>query len=573
MQVTLHPHQQKAVNDLSNGKILWGDVGTGKTLTALAYFYTKVCKGVLNDRNSMRTPCDIYVITTAKKRDSGDWQEDAYKIGIGKNADATTQGCVLTVDSWNNIEKYENITNAFFVFDEQRVVGSGSWTKSFLRIAKHNQWILCTATPGDNWLDYIPVFVANGFYRNRTEFKGEHTIYSNYGKYPKLERYVGVNKLVRHKNALLVEMPYVRHTRRVPHEIECDYDRELFERVWKDRWHVYENRPLRDVSELFIVARKVVNSDESRLANVANLLLKHPKVIVFYNFDYELEMLRMLVPETQMASPESLEQLKARIDSQPRGRKTSSSKTSSSTESIPPPHSSQRKSEFDARTGKPSCGSSAQSVTDVSSGSVGTVTSVEGASECLGSMSSKVRSGTKRPVDTKRLKSNSPKSSTDESLNLSENSASLAEWCRDPETIKIWGICPEHPAGGETLTSVSQKDVTGNPVSEIAADFSVAEWNGHKHERIPDTDRWLYLVQYAAGAEGWNCVETDAMVFWSQTYSYKMHHQAHGRIDRLNTPFSILHYYYFKSVAIIDKAIGKALSEKKTFNERSLVPR
>ena len=384
--VELYPHQRKAVDQLDNGKILWGDVGTGKTIAAATYYMEK------------EAPKDVYVITTAKKRDSLDWEDDFVKYGVYKTPDATLAG-VLTVDSWNNIGKYTRVRDAFFIFDEQRLVGSGAWTKAFIKIAKANRWILLTATPGDTWLDYIPVFVANGFYKNRTEFKREHVVYNTFSKFPKVDRYISVGRLVRLRNQLLVEMPYERHTTRHIHEIVVDHDVDLFKRVVKDRWHVYENRPIRDVAELFSVMRKVVNSAPSRMESLRTILSTHPRVIVFYNFDYELEMLR----------------------------------------------------------------------------------------------------------------------------SLAESSSST---------------------------------------------FSVTEWNGHKHEPIPTTERWVYLVQYAAGSEGWNCTSTDAMVFWSLTYSYKHWHQAFGRIDRLNTPYSDLHYYVLRSESQIDRAIKKALQSKKSFNER-----
>lgn len=383
MAVTLYPHQKKAVEELDNGKILWGGVGTGKSLTAAAYYMA----------NEAPLGKDVYVITTAKKRDSLDWEQEFIKFGVG-NERGPLNG-KLTVDSWNNIAKYKDVRGAFFIFDEQRLVGSGAWTKAFEFIAKNkNTWILLSATPGDTWLDYMSVFIANGFYKNRTEFKREHVVYSTYTKFPKVERYIGKPKLEKFRDQLLVHMPYDRHTTRITRNITVGYSMELLDKVMSERWNPYEERPIRSLAEFFYVMRKVVYSDPSRLDKVREMMKRHPRLIIFYNFNYELEALRTL-----------------------------------------------------------------------------------------------------------------------------------------------------------------------------AGEVTVAEWNGQKHEEVPDTDRWVYLVQYTAGAEGWNCTTTDAMLFYSLTYSYKQWHQAHGRIDRLNTPFSTLHYYVLLSDAAIDNAVMQSLRTKHSFNE------
>lgn len=384
MKVELAPHQVKAVSEMHNGCILWGGVGVGKTRAALAYY-------VENE-----SPKDVYVITTAKKRDTLDWDGEAAKFGIGKEEDATLHG-VLHVDSWNNIKKYSNVYGAFFIFDEQRLVGSGAWVKSFIKIANRNHWILLSATPGDTWMDYIPVFVANGFYKHKTEFLREHVVYNTYSKFPKVDHYVNVGKLLRLRNSILVQMPYEKHTVRHTRDVHVEYDQDLFRKAVRARWNVFEERPLRDVAELFLVMRKIVNSDPSRLAAVRELMQEHPRLIVYYNFDYELEILRTL--------------------------------------------------------------------------------------------------------------------------------------------------------------------------DENETDFAVAEWNGHKHEPIPDTWRWIYLVQYVAGSEGWNCVTTNAEIFYSLTYSYKNFEQAHGRIDRLNTPYTDLYYYILQSTSVIDRAVRESLDRKESFQE------
>jgi hypothetical protein len=382
---TLYQHQKDAVKKLRNGSILWGGVGSGKSKVAAAYYMKN------------EAPKDVYVITTAKKRDSLDWEKEFVHYGIGKERNATVAG-VLTVDSWNNIGNYTGVENAFFIFDEQRLVGSGAWSKAFIKIARLNRWILLSATPGDTWIDYIPVFIANGFYKNRTQFKDQHVIYAAFSKFPKILRYQNVGRLVRLRNDILVEMPYEKHTVRHSSTILVDYNEEKFNTVLKKRWNVFEERPLKNVAEMFYVLRKVVNSDLSRLMAVRKLMDSHDKLIIFYNFDYELEMLRLL---------------------------------------------------------------------------------------------------------------------------------------------------------GKYIP--------------------VAEWNGHRHEDIPTGDKWVYLVQYVAGSEGWNCIDTDAVVFYSLTYSYKNWHQAHGRIDRLNTPFTDLYYFTLKSKSVIDQAIAKSLSGKRNFNESSFL--
>jgi hypothetical protein len=388
--VALKKHQQDALSKLETGNILWGGVGSGKTRVALAYYVQEQEPRVICDG-----PQKLIVITTAKKRDSLDWEGEAAKFAISTEMESSWYG-QMVVDSWNNLHKYVDTVGAFFIFDEQRLVGSGEWVKSFLKIAKRNDWILLTATPGDTWLDYIPVFVANGFYKNRTQFKREHVVYNSFAKFPKVDRYLDVSKLVRYRNQILVRMPYEKETLRHSKITWADYDRDLMKRVEVDLWHVFKNRPLKTVGEKFYVMRQVVNSDPSRMQKLREILDRHRKLIVFYNFNYELAMLR-----------------------------------------------------------------------------------------------------------------------------------------------------------------------------GMAAEVEFAEWNGHRHQELPKGRDWIYAVQYAGGAEGWNCVETDTIVFWSLTYSYKLWEQAHGRIDRINTPFFDLWYYALISRSKIDSAIASALKSKKSFQERN----
>ena len=380
MSVPLYDYQQDAVDRLKNGSILCGGVGSGKSRTSLAYYY-KVA----------RTK-DLYIITTARKRDTKEWEDEVEPFDLKRK---------VTIDSWNNIGKYKNVVDAFFIFDEQRAVGYGAWVKSFLKITRVNEWILLSATPGDTWQDYIPVFIANGFYRNKTEFAREHIIYSRFSKYPKIDRYVNEGKLLRLRRQILVTMDFKRKTVSHHEDIYVSYDIPLYKDVTRTRWDPYKNEPIPDASGLCYVWRKIVNTSEARQLALLEIFEKHPKLIVFYNFNYELDILK-----------------------------------------------------------------------------------------------------------------------------------------------EMFGVY---------------------------AGVQVAEWNGHKHESIPTGPSWVYLVQYTAGAEGWNCITTDTIVFYSQNYSYKIRQQAAGRIDRLNTPYTDLYYYHLKSRSGIDLAISKALKEKKKFNESKYV--
>lgn len=401
MAITLLQHQKDAINRMKNGCILCGDVGSGKSITALSYYYLQqegdpsTLEGyeyiTMND-----PPQDLYIITTARKRDTLEWEGELTPFLLSTNPEHNLYQNKVVVDSWNNIKKYSEIRNAFFIFDEQRVVGSGVWVKSFLKIAKNNNWILLSATPGDAWPDYIPVFIANGFYRSKTEFIHEHIIYSRFTKYPKVDRYLNTGRLIRLRNSILVDMDFKRKTTAHHEDIWVSYDIASYKHICKERWNIWDDKPIKNASDFCYCLRKLVNTDDSRAVIILEIFEKHPKMIIFYNFDYELELLKDL----------------AYINA-----------------------------------------------------------------------------------------------------------------------------------------------------------IEVAEWNGHKHQPVPDSDSWMYLVQYNAGAEGWNCITTDTIVFYSQNYSYKIMVQASGRIDRLNTPYFDLYYYHLKSRSGIDLAISRALDNKKKFNE------
>lgn len=404
MMISLYGYQLEGIEKLKTGSILCGGVGSGKSRTALAYYYTKVghgCLGVEEDEefSFMNTPKPLYIITTARKRDTCEWDKELMPFLLSTNPKVSQCGTPVVIDSWNNITKYVDVKNAFFIFDEQKVSGSGVWAKTFIKIARVNEWILLSATPGDVWIDYAPVFIANGFYRNFTDFRNQHVIYNTHLDYPKIDRYVGVKKLERHRKSILVDMHLKRSTIRHYENIEVSYDPELYNAV-KKRWNPFRDRPIKNAGEYCYTMRKAVNRDSTRSQAIIDIYKKHRRVIVFYNFDYELEILK--------------------------------------------------------------------------------------------------------------------------------------EMC-----------------------------------SKIKAEY--AEWNGCHHDLIPQTDEWIYLVQYTAGAEGWNCIETNTVVFYSLNYSYKVMSQSAGRIDRLNTPYIDLYYYILMSNTDIDQAIQKSLTAKKTFNEKGFV--
>ena len=139
----------------------------------------------------------------------------------------------IVVDSWNNIKKYVDVKNAFFIFDEQRVVGSGAWVKAFLKITKSNNWVLLSATAGDTWSDYIPVFIANGFYKNRSEFIQQHVIYSRFTKYPQIDRYINTGRLIRLRKKILIDMDFKRQTIAHHNDIYVTYDVTKYKSVVK----------------------------------------------------------------------------------------------------------------------------------------------------------------------------------------------------------------------------------------------------------------------------------------------------------------------------------------------------
>lgn len=398
----LRDYQMDAVNKMRNGCILNGGVGSGKSRTGLYYYFKENGGAMLPNHIPMKQkPQDLYIITTARKRDSLEWEGELANFLLSTDPDRNMfYGNKIVVDSWNNIKKYVDVSEAFFIFDEDRVCGSGAWVKAFYKIAKNNNWIILSATPGDCWSDYIPVFIANGFYKNKTEFQREHIVYSRFTKWPQVDRYLNTGRLIRLRNRILVDMDFHRGT--IPHheDIYVKYDVHKYKEAIRTRWDPFKNEPIQQAAGLCYVLRRIVNEDDSRIVALMEILEKTPRAIIFYNFDYERDMLLHLT-------------------------------------------------------------------------------------------------------------------------------------------------CDDEYVG-----------------------YEIAEWSGHAHQEVPNSERWIYLVQYTAGAEAWNCIRTDTIIFFSQNYSYKVMQQASGRIDRMNTPYRDLYYYHLKSRSGIDLAISKALAQKKKFNER-----
>lgn len=442
----LYPHQREALTKMFNGCILNGGTGSGKSRTGIYYFFNKNGGSIEKQKYTpMRdNPPDLLIISTAKKRNDLEWEQELVPFLLlpDPKTGLTRYGNRVIIDSWQNVKKYADVKDMQIIFDEDKVQGNGIWVKSFLKMANNNEWIILSATSGDKWEDYIPVFIANGFYRNRTEFSRDHLVYSRYAKFPKVEGYRNEWRLIILRNKLLIDMDFERHTTQIHETVWCDYNMELYRSTMRSRTDPYKqgyipcngvddgalrigvdidisevdpvmpgwefeiehcdyvrlvNEPIQQAAGLCYVLRKIVNSDESRQVALLELLEEHPKAVIFYNYDYELDILLNLV----------------------------------------------------------------------------------------------------------------------------------------------------YPEGTK-----------------------VAQYNGHKHDKLPEGDKWVYLTQYTAGCEAWNTVKTDTIIFYSQNYSHKTMVQAAGRIDRLNTPYNDLHYYHLKSRASIDLAISKALAQKKKFNER-----
>lgn len=412
MAISLYDYQREAIKEMHNGCILCGGVGSGKSRTALAYYYVQQDGMLDTDEYSPMgdPPKDLYIITTARKRDTLEWEGELIPFLLSTDPEQNLYSNKVIIDSWNNIGKYTDAENAFFIFDEQRVIGSGAWVKAFYKICAKNDWILLSATPGDKWEDYIPVFVANGFYKNKSQFIREHIIYSRFSKFPKVDRYLNTGRLIRLRNSVLVNMDFKRRTISHHEDVFVSYNISEYKDLIRNRWNPWTNKPIKTASELCYSLRKIVNSDQARIVALLEILEKTPRAIIFYNFDYELELLK--------------------------------------------------------------------------------------------------------------------------------------------DTFYDWTLMDD---------------------IQFGKTVEIAEWNGHKHQPIPESEKWVYLVQYNAGAEGWNCIKTDTIIFYSQNYSYKIMEQSSGRIDRLNTPYSDLYYYHLKSRSGIDLAISRALSHKKKFNESGWV--
>ena len=289
----LYDFQMDAVNKAFNGCIFNGSVGSGKSRTGLFYYF-KEQGGWIDGSNytPMKNPKDLYIITTAMKRDKLEWVGELAHYRMSDKPELNYYNNKIVIDSWNNIQKYVGIQGAFFLLDEDRITGSGAWVKAFLKIAKDNDWVVLSATAGDVWMDYWAVFVANGFYKNKTEFIREHVVYSRYcSKFPKIERYTNTHRLMRLRDKILIDMTFERHTKPHHEDVYCEYDVTFYKDIVRRRWDPYRDEPIQQASNLCYILRRIVNSDESRQVKLLELLEDHPKAIIFYNFDYERDVL------------------------------------------------------------------------------------------------------------------------------------------------------------------------------------------------------------------------------------------------------------------------------------------
>lgn len=405
--VQLRPFQVDCVKHLRSGKVLAAGVGAGKSIMSLYWYVTQCCaydkSSNLNGELFKLKPSspDLYIITTAKKRISQEWNDELLRFNLIAGSNSHGMGNVyVTIDSWNNIRKYEGVKDAVFIFDEQRAIGSGVWAKAFVKIAKANKWLMCSATPADGWQDWCSIFIADGFHRNRTEFFRRHAVYSRFTKFPMITKWIDTDYLEKCRDAVLVTCTVPRDTERVWHDLTCGYDREAVKKAMKTRWNPETEAPFANANELVIYLRRLINTDKTRLSYASHVCKDHRRTIIFYSLNAELEEILKLESETG---------------------------------------------------------------------------------------------------------------------------------------IKVY------------------------------------QFNGHKHDPLPEGSDWIYAVQFFSGSEGWNCTTTDTILYWSLPYSYKQFEQAAGRIDRLDTKYKILNYYVMKSFSPLDISIGRALSNKKDFNLRAFM--
>jgi hypothetical protein len=529
VKIELHEHQRLAIQKMHDGCVLWGGVGTGKTITALAYALLR------------HAGKHIVVVTTAKKRDSGDWEHEAGLLAVPFDG--------IEVTSWNKIGEFVDRKDTFFIFDEQRLVGTGAWVKFFYKIAKNNPWILLSATPGDTWSDYAPMFIANGWYKNITEFRTTHAVYSRYSAFPKIERYIGEGRLVKYRDYILVEMPMDRHTTRHMHDVPVEFDAETLDLVRKKRWNVYEEKPLKNAAELFGVMRKVVSTDPSRRTALENLISTHPKLIVFYNYNYELEIMRELLTEMSTAHDiaRNLTNSSDGFVKNSSGLMVPSSTTSD--EKLILPSSTVKDPPWNLNP-------SQEWTQDPAGVQTRTSVSPKDASESPASSGTQTRSSTS-------VLEHPPVNLSEESM-ISETPEKDSKFTQVSQTKNFGSKSVNQPSKNDSVFNIQ----TPSLAVGAGGSFGWAEWNGHKHEPIPDTDRWVYLVQYSSGSEGWNCIDTDAMAFWSLTYSWKQFQQAQGRIDRMNTPFTDLHYYIMMTDSMAEKPVRMSLDKKRDFQPK-----
>lgn len=176
MTLRPYPFQEDAINQLLEGKhIIKADCGLGKTCIFFNWL----------ERNHAT---HVIIATTASKCHSKDFQTT--ELIKFTSPEFRAHLVSLEVVSWHMLKKWtdkkspQQLANYYFVADELQRCRQGVSSlmgRAFLFITKHcKAWTGYTGTPGDNWLQFHPYFIATGKIKNKTEFMRDYTISQQY---------------------------------------------------------------------------------------------------------------------------------------------------------------------------------------------------------------------------------------------------------------------------------------------------------------------------------------------------------------------------------------------------------